>query len=178
MLNHLLTLLLLVTLTLSIMPTYVEPKTTTNDLVRTTCKQTADPNICEAALRSDPRSSKADTEGLIMIMIDTVKTRFSDSLKYIEGMARKTRDPAMLKALKECTEVYQLVVSTNVGVAVNAVRQGDPKFGEQAMVDAGNEAEACRLAFPEGKVPGPLVGRTQALHGVSNVAASMIRILE
>ncbi|KAK9726946.1 hypothetical protein RND81_05G247600 [Saponaria officinalis] len=176
MLNYPLTLFLLVTV--SVMPAYVQSKTTTNDLVRTTCKQTADPSICEAALRSDPRSSKADTEGLILIMIDTVKARFSDSLRYIEGMARKTRDPAMIKALKECAHLYQLVVNTNVGVAVNAVRLGDPKFGEEAMLDSGNEAEACRLAFPEGKVPGPVTGQTQALHGVSNVAASMIKILE
>ncbi|XP_074288681.1 cell wall / vacuolar inhibitor of fructosidase 1-like [Silene latifolia] len=177
-LKHPFTCLLLITLTLSITPTYADPKPTTNDLVRTTCKQTADPTICETALRADPRSSKADTQGLILIMIDTVKTRFTDSLRYVEGMAQRTHDPAMTKALKECIHLYQLVLNTNVALAVTAVNEGDPKFGEQAMTDSGNEAEACRSAFPEGKVPGPMTGRTSELHGVSNVAASMIKILE
>lgn len=152
---------------------------TTNDLVATTCKPTPDPVLCEAALRADPRSSKAaDNEGLILIMIDVVKTRFSESVHYMEDLTRKTHDPKTIRALHTCMRVYRVVVDISVDLAVRAVKQGVPKFGEQAMVDAGNEAEACRVAFPEGKVPGGLVDRTRLLHGVSNVAASMIKTLE
>ncbi|XP_021716470.1 cell wall / vacuolar inhibitor of fructosidase 1-like [Chenopodium quinoa] len=152
---------------------------TTNDLVTTTCKQTPDPVLCEAELRSDPRSSKAaDTQSLILIMIDDVKTRFSDSLQYVEELARKTHDPDTIRALKQCIRLYRVVLDTSIDLAVRAVKQGNPKFGEQAMVDAGNEAEACRMAFPEDKVPGPIPGQTRMLHGVSNVAASMIKDLE
>ncbi|XP_010685378.2 cell wall / vacuolar inhibitor of fructosidase 1 [Beta vulgaris subsp. vulgaris] len=172
-------LLFITLLTLSTTSTLAYSRKTTNDLVTTTCKQTPDPILCEASLRSDSRSSKAaDSEGLILIMIDVVKTRFSDSFRYVEDLTRKTHDPAVIRALQECKQLYRVVLDVSVGLAVRAVKQGDPKFGEQAMVDAGNEAEGCRMAFPEGKVPGRIVGRTRMLHGVSNVAASMIKSLE
>ncbi|KAL2899583.1 Cell wall / vacuolar inhibitor of fructosidase 1 [Bienertia sinuspersici] len=152
---------------------------TEEDIVTTTCKQTPDPKLCESALRSDPRSSTTkDNQGLILIMIDVVKNRFSESLGYVEDLTRKTHDPDMKRALSKCIRVYRVVVDTSVDLAVRAVKQGVPKFGEQAMTDAGNEAEACWMAFPEGKAPGRIVDRTPMLHGVSNVAASMIKALE
>ncbi|CAO2840210.1 unnamed protein product [Amaranthus hypochondriacus] len=152
---------------------------TTNNLVTITCKQTPDPALCRSALGSDPRSSKAtDTQSLILIMVDVVKTRFSDSLRYVEDLTRKTHDRVTIKGLQQCIQLYRVVLDTSIDLANRAVQQGDPKFGEEAMVDAGNEAEACRIGFPEGKVPGQITGRTQMLHGVSNVAASMIKTLE
>lgn len=150
-----------------------------SDLVSSTCSQTSDPSMCEDVLRADPRTSEvSDPEELILIMIDTVKSRFTDSLRYALDLTRKTRDPEVIRALKDCIRVYRVVLDANVVVATNAVRQGDPKFGEQAMLDSANEAEACRSAFPEEKVPAELPGRTRVLHRVSNVAASLIKTLE
>lgn len=111
-------------------------------------------------------------------MIDVVKSRFLDSLRVAEDLTRKTRDPGTGRALKDCIRVYRVVLDYNVGVAKNAVKQGDPKFGEQAMVDSGNEAEACASGFPGRKVPAQLAGRTRTLHDVSNVAASLIKTME
>lgn len=171
--------LLLTSLALSTTFTVASYDKSTNDLVTTTCKQTPDPLLCEAELRTDPRSSKAtDTTSLILIMIDIVKTRFSGSLRYVEDLSRKTHDPDIIRGLQECTRVFRVVLDVSIDLANRAVKQGNPKFGEQAMVDAGTEAEACRMAFPEPKVPGPITGQTRILHGVSNVAASMIKILE
>ncbi|KNA18310.1 hypothetical protein SOVF_072060 [Spinacia oleracea] len=173
-------LLLFINLTLSATPTFTHPyHKITNDLVTITCKQTPDPTLCEAELRADPRSSKAaDTESLILIMIDDVKTRFMDSLQYVQYLNRKTHDPDTIRALHECIWVYGVVLDTSIDLAVRAVKQGNPKFGEQAMVDAGNEAEACRRGFPEDKVPARITVQTPKLHGVSNVAASLIRTME
>lgn len=175
-------ILLFVTLILCIIkPTHLQARkiTTTNDLVTSTCIHTPDPKTCETELRSDPRSSAAkDTETLTLIMIDAVKTRFSDSVRVAEDLTRKTHDPAMIRALKDCVRVYRVVLDYNVVTATNAVKQGDPKFGEQAMVDSGNEVEACRSGFPGGKVPDQLAGRSRVLRGVSDVAASLIKTME
>ena len=159
--------------------TLLQAVTTNSDLVTRTCSQTPDPNMCESMLRADPRTpGVSDPEELILIMIDAVKSRFTDSLRYAQDLTRKTRDPQVGRALQECIQFYRVVLDDNVVVATNAVKQGDPKFGEQAMLDSANEAEACRSGFPEGKVPAELPGRTRLLHGVSNVAASLIKTLE
>ena len=175
--NPLLRLLILFNiLTLSI-PIY--SRTTTTDLITATCNQTPDPNLCQAVLGSDPRSSETETiEGLILIMVDVVKTGFSDSLQYVKELSKKARDPDIIPALQECIWVYKVVVETSVELAVKAVKQGVPKFGEKAMADAGMEAQLCMMGFPEGKVPGRIMGWTRMLQGVCNVAASMIKILE
>ncbi|KAJ8442927.1 hypothetical protein Cgig2_022293 [Carnegiea gigantea] len=181
-LNTLLPLLLLLLLLLQLCTStsiLLRAATTTSDLVSSTCNQTPDPNMCEAMLRADPRTSEvSEPEELILIMIDAVKSRFTDSLRYALDLTRKTRDPEVIRALKDCIRVYRVVLDANVVVATSAVRQGDPKFGEQAMLDSANEAEACRSAFPEDKVPAELPGRTRVLHRVSNVAASLIKTLE
>ncbi|GAB4842551.1 hypothetical protein Ancab_012527 [Ancistrocladus abbreviatus] len=88
-----------------------------SDLIHVLCQATPNQHLCESSLRSDPRSSTTDAKGLILIMVDVVKSKCSDSLR--------------------------VVFEANVGVAVNAVNLGDPKFGEQAMIDSANEAKAC-----------------------------------
>lgn len=120
----------------------------------------------------------ADTEGLTLIMIDVVKSRFADSLWVAQDLTRITHEQGTIRALKECIRVYQVVLDYNVVEAMNAVKRGNPKFGEQAMLDSGDEVEACKTGFPGGNVPAQLAGQTRTLHGVSDVAASLIKTLE
>ena len=171
-------ILFIVTTTIAI----ANSQTTTNNLVTATCKQTPDPVLCQAALGSDPRISKAnDAEALTLIMLDVAKNRFLKSLRYVEDdltRNRKTHDPAETRALQECIRVYRVVVDTLIDVAERAIKEGDPKFGEEAMVDAGNEAQACKMAFPKRKVLRWITGRTWILHQLSNVTASLIKTLE
>lgn len=43
------------------------------NIVDKTCKQTPDYTLCLSLLRSDPRSSSADTVGLVLILVDKIK---------------------------------------------------------------------------------------------------------
>ncbi|KAL8139799.1 hypothetical protein V2J09_005820 [Rumex salicifolius] len=157
------------------------------DLIESTCRNTPNSQICESSLRSDPRSPAADTEGLIRIMIDVVRSKFSDSLAYVNRMMKESPPPARARALRECVRRFKVVLNANVIVAESAVNLGDPKFGEGAMLDSAVEAHACERAFVgsggddvdgAGRDKSTLIERTRFLHGLSNVAASMIRILE
>lgn len=46
-------------------------------IVDKTCKQTPDYTLCLSLLRSDPRSSSADTVGLALILVDKIKVYLS-----------------------------------------------------------------------------------------------------
>ncbi|GMH22046.1 hypothetical protein Nepgr_023889 [Nepenthes gracilis] len=149
-----------------------------DDLIRTTCRRTPDRRICESSLRSDPRSATAATaEALIPIMIDVVRSEFTASLAHVNALIKQARDPGMARALRECAWLYKVVLEDNVVVAVKAVKLGDPKFGEEAMIDSGNEAEACERTF-SGRLRSPVTERTKYLHGVCNVAAALVKIME
>ncbi|GAB4842553.1 hypothetical protein Ancab_012529 [Ancistrocladus abbreviatus] len=148
-----------------------------DDLVHVLCQGTPNQHLCESSLRSDPRSSTADAEGLILIMVDVVRSKFADSLRYVNELTKEARQPEIVRALKECAWYFRVVLEANVGVAVNAVNLGDPKFGEQAMIDSANEAMACERQF-SGKFRSPLTERTNYLEGISYVAAALVKILE
>ncbi|GAB4842552.1 hypothetical protein Ancab_012528 [Ancistrocladus abbreviatus] len=148
-----------------------------SDLIHVLCQGTPNQHLCESSLRSDPRSSTTDAKGLILIAVDVVKSKFSDSLRFMNELAKQARQPEIVRPLKECARLFRVVLEANVGVAVNAVNLGDPKFGEQAMIDSANEAKACERQF-SGRFRSPLTERTNYLDGISNVAAALIKTLE
>ncbi|KAK9667784.1 hypothetical protein RND81_13G010900 [Saponaria officinalis] len=147
-----------------------------NDLITTMCQKTPYPSSCETHLRSDPRSSKADPKSLILIMIDVIKSRFSDSLTHARDMSKSTTDPKMTRALKECISCYTAVTDADVKTAIYSVQTGNPKFALDAMVDAGNEADSCQSEF-QGDVPPFFVDRTRELKEISAIAAALVQTL-
>jgi len=181
--NPLSFLLLFMTLAIvpCIRPTHVQAyNPTADDFISSMCSKTPDQNLCETAIRSDPRSSQAtDPTSLSLLIIDIVKSRFSDAVKFDQDLSQKTQDPDVVQGLKKCISLYEdVVINSQVKSAIYAVKAGNPKFGEEAMTDAGNTADFCQSEFPTGKIPPELPGQTQSLHGISNVAAAIIKTLE
>ncbi|GAB2269214.1 hypothetical protein Dimus_004183 [Dionaea muscipula] len=154
-----------------------------DDLIRESCQRTPDPQTCESCLRSDPRCSTADSGGLALIMVDVVKSKFTDSLGYVNQLVKQQQtgsqqQPALLEALRQCASHYKVVLDDNVPVAHNAVDEGDPKFGEQAMTDSGIEVDACESGFSDKKLASPLTEKNKYLQGISSVAAVLFHLLE
>ncbi|KAK9668522.1 hypothetical protein RND81_13G066500 [Saponaria officinalis] len=147
-----------------------------NDLITTMCQKTPYPSSCETRLRSDPRSSTADSKSLILIMIDVIKSRFSDSFIHARDMSKSTTDPKMSRALKECMACYSAVTDADVKSAIYFVQTGDPKFALQAMYDAGIEADSCQREF-QGDVPPFFVDRTRELKEISAIAAALVQTM-
>ncbi|KAJ8422006.1 hypothetical protein Cgig2_017226 [Carnegiea gigantea] len=150
-----------------------------NNFIGSMCTQTPDPKLRETVIRSDPRSSRVkDPKSLALLMIDIVKSRFSDSVKCAKDMTMKTHDLDVIWALKKCVWMYQdVVINHLVKTTIYAVEMGDLKFGEEAMTGSGNTADGCQSEFPVGKIPPELPSRTQTLHGICNVVAAIIKTL-
>ncbi|KAL1226376.1 Cell wall / vacuolar inhibitor of fructosidase 1 [Cardamine amara subsp. amara] len=81
----------------------------------------------------------------------------------------------MLKrALDECKLRYETIVNVDVHTAIIAIK-GNPKFGEDAIVDVGVEASICQGGFPKGQ--SLLTGLTQRMDKTCDVTRAIIRML-
>ncbi|CAN0855290.1 Cell wall / vacuolar inhibitor of fructosidase 1 [Linum grandiflorum] len=147
------------------------------DLIEKTCQQTPDYDLCVSSITGDPAARNANhVDTLALIMIDVVSnkaTATSQMLKEIEWLF--ANEPSLKDPLTACANMYRVIVDDDVSVAINAVRLGDPKFGEGAMNDAGNEADSCERGFEQGE--SPLTELNKAVRKVADVASAIIRVL-
>ncbi|CAN0855286.1 Cell wall / vacuolar inhibitor of fructosidase 1 [Linum grandiflorum] len=141
-------------------------------LIKQTCKRTPDYALCVSLLST--RAAKATSvKSLALAMIDVVKAKATATLKEIEWLF--ANEPSLKDPLTACANMYRVIVDDDVSVAINAVRLGDPKFGEGAMNDAGNEADSCERGFEQGE--SPLTELNKAVRKVADVASAIIRVL-
>ncbi|KDP27949.1 hypothetical protein JCGZ_19029 [Jatropha curcas] len=120
------------------------------NLIEQTCKRTPNYNLCVTSLKSDSRSSTADTRGLALIMVDVLKNRATETLQVINQLLQ------------------------NIPVAIEALEKGDPKFAETAAMDAAYEASYCEDNFNGSS---PLTKHNTLVHDTGAVAAAIIRNL-
>ncbi|CAA7015608.1 unnamed protein product [Microthlaspi erraticum] len=142
------------------------------DYVDTICKKTPDYTLCLSLLRSDPRSSTADTAGLGLILVDKIKALGTETLGQI-NQAYQTK-PMLKRALNECTRRYKTIVDVDINTMIDAIK-GNPKFAEDAVVDAGVEASICEEAFPKGQ--SPFTRLTTRMNNICDVTRAVVRNL-
>ncbi|KAL8139800.1 hypothetical protein V2J09_005821 [Rumex salicifolius] len=152
------------------------------DLIIKVCRETSNSRLCLSTLRSDHRSSSADTTGLVLIMIDAVESKFTGSLAIVNQMMKKSHPPAMRKALKSCATLFRFVLSNDISEAKSAA-PSNPKFGEDAMNNAAVSGNECVRAVSDAgwgasRYISALVDRSKLLYEISHVTATMIRSLE
>ncbi|XP_030539864.1 cell wall / vacuolar inhibitor of fructosidase 1-like [Rhodamnia argentea] len=116
------------------------------DHIDDTCKSTPYADFCISSLRSDPRSSTADTPTLGIIMVDKVDTNAKSTLIKIKDLLGKSPDPRMKKALTYCKEVYEVTISASVPSSKESLTKGDYKFAVDYMRDAASEASNCEAS--------------------------------
>ncbi|XP_065859708.1 cell wall / vacuolar inhibitor of fructosidase 1-like [Euphorbia lathyris] len=138
-----------------------------------TCKQTPYYNLCLNHLTADPRSSTADVKGLALIMVDLLKGKTTRSAQFIKQITGKR--PELQKLLKECARKYDVILTANIPVAIEALEKGDPKFAEGGMNDAAIEVNSCESSFRGTK--SPLSSYNKLLHDTSLVASAIARQL-
>ncbi|XP_065859711.1 cell wall / vacuolar inhibitor of fructosidase 1-like [Euphorbia lathyris] len=135
-----------------------------------TCKQTPYYNLCLNHLTADPRSSTADVKGLALIMVDLLKGKTTRSAQFIKQITGKR--PELQKLLKECARKYDVILTANIPVAIEAMEKGDPKFAEGGMNDAAIEVNSCFRGTKS-----PLSSYNKLLHDTSLVASAIARQL-
>ncbi|CAN8272389.1 unnamed protein product [Cochlearia groenlandica] len=117
------------------------------NIVDQTCKRTPDYPLCLYLLRSDPRSSTADISDLALIFVDNIKVLGMETQVKI-NQTYKTK-PSLKRTLDECNQRYKVIVDIDVKTTITAIK-ANPKFGENAIVAAGVDAEIYEGEFPKG----------------------------
>ena len=145
------------------------------DLVDQTCKQTPNYDLCVKTLRADPRSSTADVTGLALVTVDAIKAKATATLDRINGLLGTTPDPKTKAALSHCGELYDnAVLKADIPSAIEALKKGNPKFAEQGVNDAANEADSCERAFGGAS---PISSFNRSVSDLSRVASAIIGLL-
>ncbi|EEF43122.1 cell wall / vacuolar inhibitor of fructosidase 1 [Ricinus communis] len=141
-------------------------------LISNICKQTPNYNLCVTSLNSDPRSAKADTTGLALIMVDIIKARATASLNFIRHQYHKS--PRLKKQLTSCAHGYDAILTLDIPEAYEALQKGVPKFAQDAANDAAVEANSCEGGFHGNS---PMKKLNVLVHDTSAVASAVIRLL-
>ena len=145
------------------------------DLVKQTCRQTPNYDLCVQTLRSDPRSSHADVAGLAMVMVDMIKAKSIATLHRISELLGTAPHPKTKATLRRCAELYDnAVLKADIPSAMEALKTGNPKFAEQGANDAAKEADSCERAFGGAS---PITSFNRSVSDLSRVASAIIRLL-
>ncbi|KAI6692897.1 hypothetical protein NL676_020607 [Syzygium grande] len=144
------------------------------NLVVDTCKKTPYADFCVSALRSDHRSSTADTPTLGLIMVDKVNVNAKSTLTEIQDLLRKSPNPRTKQALASCEEGYKFTITDLVPSSKDSLTGGVYKFAEVNMNEAASDASDCEAGFG-GK--SPLSHSNDYENKAASVAAAIARLL-
>ncbi|KAB2083718.1 hypothetical protein ERO13_A05G275500v2 [Gossypium hirsutum] len=147
------------------------------NLIERTCKQTPFYDLCIWSLKSNPESRDASVKKLAQIMVDSLKTKATETLDLIDELLQDglALDPEMQKALTSCAERYNVIIRGDVPEINEALKTGDYKFAAKGANDAAIEANSCEIEF---STKSPLTDMNKVVHDVSVVAASIVKIIQ
>ncbi|KAL3507469.1 hypothetical protein ACH5RR_032851 [Cinchona calisaya] len=140
------------------------------DLIEDSCKRTPNEQLCLSILKSDPKAPGADITGLALIMVNSLKSKATSAIEVIKNLL-KTK-PNLKVPLTECNERYELGVKTDVGVAVEALKLGNPKFAQNGMNDAIVEIQVCEDGFKS--EPSPITGVNKEAKDIAAIASAIM----
>lgn len=156
--------------------TTTDPAGGLSGLVKSTCKNTPNYNLCVQVLSADHRagSPKADVSTLAIIVVDAVK---AESLKAADKIRElRPRRGDLKAALEKCDFEYnKVILGAVLDEAYEALTKGNPKFAEDAMVGTATSAQSCQDAF--GGAASPLSSVNARVRDLSVVARAIIRNL-
>ncbi|XWS21958.1 hypothetical protein CRYUN_Cryun30bG0102700 [Craigia yunnanensis] len=144
------------------------------NLIERTCRQTPFYDLCIWTLTSNPESRNVDVKKLAEIMVDSLKTKATDTLDLIDELLQDglALEPAMQKALTSCAERYNVIIRGDVPEIIEALKTGNYEYAERGTNDAAIEANSCEMEFP-GK--SPLTDMNKVVHDVSVIATSIVK---
>ncbi|PWA67642.1 Pectinesterase inhibitor [Artemisia annua] len=143
--------------------------------IENTCKGTPNYNLCLSIILADPKSEDAGLTGLALIAVARVKQEGEVTITQINAL--KSSRPELRPALDYCSQVYNAVVKVDVPMAKDALKHGNPKFGENGMADSAVESQACERSFKQHGMTSPMTKQNKAVEAVANVARAIIRML-
>ncbi|XP_059630331.1 pectinesterase inhibitor-like [Cornus florida] len=103
--------LLLSILLLSFLLLNHESDAAANELLNSICSTTSKPALCVKALKSDPRTAKADIKGLGGITIDLAQSNAKSTKNMIGSLIKQTSDHKLKGTYQTCHENYVDAIS-------------------------------------------------------------------
>ncbi|KAJ8767308.1 hypothetical protein K2173_017352 [Erythroxylum novogranatense] len=136
------------------------------------CKHTPNYKKCVSIIHSDPRRSATDVSGLAIIVVDALKTKSQAVMKLLRF--KRSKLPALKLAYDSCISYYDAIINADIVEAREALEKGDPKFAQNGMNDAANEASFCETEF---KGKSPITYYNQDVHATAAIASSIVQLL-
>lgn len=129
-----------------------------SDVLSDVCSNTTNPKHCEAILKSDPRTIKADLPNLSLISIKLTGAQAHSNLLMYLALQGNTTNESLKKAFGDCVEYYH-GIETRIGEAYRLSFNGTyyKTFDEFSQVL--NQAHRCAAGIPINSisyVSGPL----------------------
>ncbi|KAK8594845.1 hypothetical protein V6N13_015758 [Hibiscus sabdariffa] len=160
-------------------PTFINTKhekENNTSLIETTCKSTPFYNLCDSTLESDPDSSSTGIPGLAIIGANKPNAEVYATFKEIASLLEEAKDQSLKKALLECDDHYNTIITYNVLSVIKTVRTSKAYVRRDAMNDAADEALACASGF-ENQPTFPIKDSNKVVHDLSVVVSSIITLL-
>ncbi|KAI4344759.1 hypothetical protein L6164_011950 [Bauhinia variegata] len=137
-----------------------------DDLINEVCGKTYDTEGCIQTLKSDPRSAKADTRGLAVIMVDAMKPRGNDALNKINELLKRNPPPGIRDPLRYCVSMYTEILNQNIAETAQALNGGDFKTAEYKANEISIKSNRCQQTFAAGNPPleSPITDKNDAMY--------------
>ncbi|KAL3508193.1 hypothetical protein ACH5RR_033575 [Cinchona calisaya] len=153
----------------------VREKSSSNELIESTCKNTPNYQLCVTILLSDSRSFDTDIYGLGLVVVDALKDKATSTVEYINKL--KGSNPEFSLPLIQCSIMYNAILKADIPQAIEGLRKGVPKFAEDGMADTAVEVQGCENSFKQSNNNSLLTDMNQDVYDISVVAKSIIRML-
>lgn len=147
-----------------------------DNIVNQICSKTPFKDLCLSTLQPiTNNNSTSDAKSLAKFISGMVLGNATDTLNYIEGLIKQTKDPREERALANCAELYIPVVKYEIPQAIEALGKGNYGFATYNIADVGKNADACEKSFAGYK--SPLGDRNKLVRGLSDIALAIINVL-
>ncbi|TYH86318.1 hypothetical protein ES332_D01G033900v1 [Gossypium tomentosum] len=146
----------------------------TMDLIEQTCRQSGFFALCNSTLRSDPRSSNANLEGLAKISVEIVIDKANATLNFIVDLFKNVSDPILYRSYGTCIDSYGASVQRLLPEAIAALGSKDYATSRHDVATVATNVNACDEQFPEKT---PFSDRNRLVHDLSLMSAGIIELL-
>ncbi|CAK8563809.1 unnamed protein product [Lathyrus sativus] len=145
-----------------------------DDLVDDMCKKTPNLNLCSSTIHSNPQAGKSDANGIAVIMVNDILQSVTDTLSFIQGLVKETKDPELQRKYVVCAETYNPLVKTILPLAVDSINKKNYGLAIYSMGYVGKDIDSCNNQFSTGS---PLADKTSSLHKLLDIGSAILKQL-
>ncbi|CAI8610779.1 unnamed protein product [Vicia faba] len=145
-----------------------------DDLVDDMCKKTPNFDLCSSTIHSNPQAGKSDANGIAVIMVNGILQSVTNTLSFIQGLVKETKDPELQRKYVSCAETYIPLEKTILPQAVDSINKKKYGLAIFSMGFIGKEIDSCNKQFSNSS---PLNEKTGSLHQLLDIGTAILKQL-